>query len=146
MESRPLPREGKKPTTAAYVDSIGAVLTEAHRAAGAAFTSYMQSIDRRHTSHVQEANGLCMVVGKDLNLRLRNALRMLGALKDKRDGSWIVSDFEKHAKSNNSVACRHVCDAACAILVKKIPGEGTFVVVASVPKNLEQAPIGGRSP
>ena len=135
MKTRPLPREGKRPTLAAYVDSIRAILKEAHEAAGAAFISYMRSIDQPQPDYALEAYGPCAVLARDLNVPLRNALRMLGALKDRPDGSWIVSDFEKHAKSNSGVAHRHVCDAACAILAKKTRGEGTFLVVADVPKS-----------
>ena len=130
LKERPLPKTGKTASVAAQVESARAVLNEAHAAASAAFVSYMQSV--RGPSVGQAAYGSCTVVAYDLSVPLRNVLRVLGVLRPSQDGGWIISDFEKHVKSNSSVAYQTVCDAACAILTKRFPDEGTFVVKTDV--------------
>ena len=128
MDKAPLPKAGKRPDVAAYVESVKAVLDEAHSAASAAFINYMQSVRAPNAGQGSETYNACAVVGYDLDVPLRNALRVLGALKSGQDGSWLISDFEKRAKSKSSVAQRSICDAACAVLLKRFPGEGTFIV------------------
>jgi hypothetical protein len=110
------------------VESARAVLTEAHAAASAAFVNYMQSVRARSAGQAVETYCTCTVVASDLSVPLFNVLRVLGALRRAQDGGWIISDFEKHVKSNSSVAYQNVCDAACAILAKRFVGEGTFIV------------------
>jgi hypothetical protein len=88
----------------------------------------MQSVRGPGVGQAVETYGTCTVVAYDLSVPLRNVLRVLGVLRTAKDGGWIISDFEKHVKSNSSVAYQKVCDAACAILTKRFPDEGTFIV------------------
>jgi hypothetical protein len=128
VKERPLPKAGKTASVAAQVESVRAVLNAAHGAASAAFVSYMQSVRAPSASQAVEINGTYTVVGYDLSVPLRNMLRVLGALRPAQDGGWIISDFEKHVKSNSGVAHHNVCDAARAILAKRFADEGTFIV------------------
>jgi hypothetical protein len=132
VKERPLPKAGKTASVAAQVDAVRAVLSEAHAAASAAFVSYMQSVRAPSAGQAVETNGTYTVVAHDLSVPLRNMLRVLGALRRAQDGGWIISDFEKHVKSNSSVAHHNVCAAACAILAKRFPDEGTFIVKTDI--------------
>jgi hypothetical protein len=127
-KDRPLPQDGKRPDVAAYVASVRAVLSEAHGAASAAFIKHMRAGKEKTPSVPPETGGIYSVVAYDLNIPLRNALRVLSALKSQRDGGWVISDFEKHAKSSSTVARFDVCSAASAVLLKRFPGEGSFIV------------------
>ena len=128
MKERPLPTTGKTASAAAQVESARAVLNEAHAAASAASVRYMQSVGALSAGGAVETYGTCTMVAYDLSVPLRNVLRVLGALRPTQDGGWTISDFEKHVKSNSSVAYQTVCDSARAILTKRFPDEGTFIV------------------
>jgi hypothetical protein len=128
VKGRPLPKAGKTASVATQVESVRAVLREAHAAASAAFVSYMQSVRAPSAGQTVETNGTYTVIARDLSVALRNMLRVLGALRPAQDGGWIISDFEKHVQSNSSVAYQTVCDAARVILTKRFPDEGTFIV------------------
>jgi hypothetical protein len=132
VKERPLPKAGKTASVATQVEAVRAVMSEAHAAASAAFVSYMQSVRAPSASQAVEINGTYTVVAYDLSIPLRNMLRVLGALRPAQDGGWIISDFEKHVKSNSSVAYHNVCDAARATLAKRFPDEGTFIVKTNV--------------
>jgi len=132
VKGRPLPKAGKTASVATQVESVRAVLREAHAAASAAFVSYMQSVRAPSAGQTGETNGTYTVVAHDLSVPLRNMLRVLGALRPAQDGGWIISDFEKHVKSNSSVAHRNGCDAACAILTRRFLDEGSFIVKTDI--------------
>jgi hypothetical protein len=105
---------------------LRAILDEAHDAAAAAFAEFMKTAELSPEGLVIDACGCATVVIFKPSYRFREGMKALGEIQRDYNGAWHVAHFTKHVNSQSLTAHRIACEAACAVLQQRCPGEGEF--------------------
>lgn len=121
----------KKRTTAeasAYLALVKDAIEAAHAAASAAVAEFANAAERTPEGRIVDVFGGAWVSVYKPTYRFRSALKALGEIQKGDGGAWIVSNFSKHVVREQSVmAHRIACDAARAVLQRRLPDDGEFL-------------------
>jgi hypothetical protein len=127
MNGRSLTRkEAKKAAVDMNLARLRAILDEAHDAAAAAFAEFIKNAPLSSEGLVIDACGWAAVVVFKPSYRFREGMKALGEIDRDYVGAWHISNFTKHVRSQSLTAHRIACEAACAVLQRRCPGEGHF--------------------
>jgi hypothetical protein len=121
------PRKKKAAASAAYLDSVKGALEAGHAAAWTAYAEFAKTAERTPEGRIADVLGAAWVSVYKPSYRLRAALKALGEVETDGRGTWIVSNFDKHANEQSVTAHRIACEAACAILKERFPDDGEFL-------------------
>jgi hypothetical protein len=122
----PTRKEAKKAEADANLVRLRAILNEAHAAAGAAFSEFMKSAPLSPDGLVIDVCGWYSVIVFKPSYQFREGMKRLGEIERDYDGAWHISNFTKHINQQSITAHRVACEAACAVLKQRCPGQGEF--------------------
>lgn len=111
---------------AEFERKVETVMEQARDAAAAAYEAYEKTARKSEHGLIEDSCGAAEVLVFDPSRRLREALKGMDRIHRISTGAWSIGGLSQDVHSQSITAHEVACRAACLVLTRELPDEGTF--------------------